>query len=35
VSDPSHSHGVSDPTHAHSVAFSTAATTNGSISPFG
>ena len=34
VSDPSHSHGVSDPTHAHSVAFSTAATTNGGITPF-
>src|SRR5262245_21305244 len=35
VSDPTHSHGVNDPTHVHNVPFSTAATTNGSISPFG
>src|SRR5262249_23228560 len=34
VSDPTHSHGVNDPTHAHSIAFSPAATTNGSITPF-
>src|SRR5215469_12071517 len=34
VSDPTHAHAVSDPTHAHSVAFSTAATTNGSVTPF-
>jgi microcystin-dependent protein len=35
VSDPTHAHGVSDPTHAHNLAFSTAATTNGTVSPFG